>query len=477
MLRRFRQSLAVRLAVLYAVLFAAATAVIFGGLYWTLSRSIISRDRLTLEARTGDYARAYSQGGLEALRDRVDVDPAPDGGTLFVRVIAPGGASTFVAVPPSWVDPKGVLRIVPFGWMGWRTEETHSVRIPQDAARDYMVASRMLADGHLLQVARRTDSQSVLLAPLRRDFVRIGTAALLLSLVIGTWVAWRATRPLRAMANTARRIVEQDDMEARVPSLAGAGELALLSRQLNALLDKNAEHVRVLRETLDNLAHDLRTPLTRLRGTAEMAMQHGTEQSEERQALANVLDESDRVLHLLETLLDVSVAEAGAFAIRREALDLRAAAERAVALFSEVAEERRIRLDLAPGTAVPVVGDAVRLGQAISNLLDNALKYTPEGGTVEVTAESTGGAALLRVDDSGPGVPAAERTAIWRRLYRGDASRSQRGLGLGLTLVRAIAEAHGGTASVTDRPGGGARFELRLPTPVAATAAVASAAP
>lgn len=477
MFERFRQSLAVRLAVLYAVLFAAATAAIFGGLYWTLARSLASRDRLTLETRTEDYARAYQEGGIEALRQRVDVDPAPDGGSLFVRIIAADGASLFVAVPPSWVDPKAVLRFVPFGWMGWRAEETHSVRIPQDAARDYMVASRPLPDGRLLQVARRTDSQAVLLAPLRRDFVRIGSAALLLSLIIGTWIAWRATRPLRAMANTARRIAEEDDLEARVPALAGTGELALLARQLNTLLDKNADHVRVLRETLDNLAHDLRTPLTRLRGTAEMAMQHGTQASEERQALANVLDESDRVLHLLEALLDVSAAEAGAFALRREPLDLRAAAERAISLYSEVAEERRIRLELAPGGAAPVVGDAVRLSQAISNLLDNALKYTPPGGRVEVAVEESGGGAVLRVDDSGPGVPPAERSSIWRRLYRGDASRSQRGLGLGLTLVRAIAEAHGGTATVADAPGGGARFELRLPAPVGATAAVASASP
>lgn len=475
MFERFRQSLAVRLAVLYALLFSAATAAIFGGLYWTLARSLESRDRVELEARTEDYARAYERGGIEALRQSVDLDPAPDGGTLLVRIIARDGTSTFVAVPPSWVDPKGQLRIVPFGWNGWRAEEIHSVRIPQDAARDLTVASRHLSDDHLLQVARHSDSQAVLLAPLRRDFARIGSAALLISLAIGTGIAWRATRALRAMARTARRIVEEDESEARVPALAGTGELALLARQLNTLLDKNGEHVRVLRETLDNLAHDLRTPLTRLRGTAEMAMQHGSDASEERQALANVLDESDRVLHLLEALLDVSAAEAGAFSLRKEPLDLRSAAERAVSLYSEVAEARSTQLELLPGAPAPIDGDPVRLGQAISNLLDNALKYTPEGGRVEVTVEERGGGAVVRVDDSGPGVPEKERGAIWRRLYRGDSSRSQRGLGLGLTMVRAIAEAHGGTATVGASPSGGARFELRLPSAV--TAAVASAAP
>jgi signal transduction histidine kinase len=108
-------------------------------------------------------------------------------------------------------------------------------------------------------------------------------------------------------------------------------------------------------------------------------------------------------------------------------------------------------------------GDPVRLGQALSNLVDNALKYTPEGGRVSIAVAAEPGAVTVTVDDTGPGVPAAERDAVWRRLYRGDASRSQRGLGLGLTLVRAVAEAHGGSATVGDAPGGGARFQLRFP--------------
>lgn len=109
-------------------------------------------------------------------------------------------------------------------------------------------------------------------------------------------------------------------------------------------------------------------------------------------------------------------------------------------------------------------GDSVRIGQALSNLVDNALKYTPEGGRVTIATAAEPGALTVTVSDNGPGVPEAEREAVWRRLYRGDASRSQRGLGLGLTLVRAVAEAHGGSACVTDAPGGGARFQLRFPT-------------
>ena len=142
---------------------------------------------------------------------------------------------------------------------------TQTVRVPQNALRDYAIASHQLSDGRLLQVGRLTDSRAVLLAPLRRAFLVVGAAALAVSFAAGTFLAWRSTRPLRAVAETARRILATGDLAARVPDPRTRGELAALVAQLNTLLDRNADHVRVLRETLDNLAHDLRTPLTRLR--------------------------------------------------------------------------------------------------------------------------------------------------------------------------------------------------------------------
>jgi len=164
----------------------------------------------------------------------------------------------------------------------------------------------------------------------------------------------------------------------------------------------------------------------------------------------------------MEVLLDVSAAEAGALALQRGPVDLRTLAARAADLYREVAEQKNIQIGL-EGPEARMEGDSVRIGQALSNLVDNALKYTPEGGRVTLATATEPGALTVTVSDNGPGVPVGEREAVWRRLYRGDASRSQRGLGLGLTLVRAVAEAHGGSASVTDAPGGGARFQLRFP--------------
>lgn len=463
MLERFRQSLAIRLAGIYALVFAAGASALFGTLYWVLAHSLEAREREAVEIRAGNLARAYEIGGALAVRERLDADTSPDVRSLFVRLLNPDGVTVFAAVPSDWVGPQLERRLVPDGWGGWSTQEIHSVRVPRDARRDFAVASRVLPDGRLIQVARSTDSRAVLLAPLRLAFAGVGAVALLLSLTAGTFLAWRATRPLREVAETARRILDEDDLAARIPAPGGSGELAVLARQLNTLLDKNATHVRVLRETLDALAHDLRTPLTRLRGTAELALGDGGDPAEARSALADCVDETDRVLHLLEVLLDVSAAEAGVLVLRRERVDLCALASRAAELYREVAEQKNMMIELDLPSPVEMDGDPVRLGQALSNLVDNALKYTPEGGRVSVAASAEPGAVTVTVSDNGPGVPAAERDAVWRRLYRGDASRSQRGWGLGLTLVRAVAQAHGGSASVGDAPGGGARFQMRFP--------------
>ena len=467
MFDRLRQSLALRLAWQYAVMFALCVALLFGALYWMLARALERRDLEAVERRADDFAASYELGGPAGLSAMVHSDTTPDVRTLFVRLISPASGAVFVAAPPDWIETQVEQFPIPelAGIIAER--KTQTVRVPQNALRDYTIASHPLPDGWLLQVGRLTDSRAVLLAPLRRAFAGVGAVAFVLSVAGGTLLAWRATRPLRLVSLTAWRIIETGDLAARVPGPAGSGELAVLVRQLNTLLDRNAAHVRVLRDTLDNLAHDLRTPLTRLRGTAELALQDGGDPADARAALAGCVNESDRLLHLLETLLDISAAEGGALKLNRSRVDLGTLATRALDLYREVAEEKNIAMTLeTAGTAI-VDADAIRLGQAVNNLVDNALKYSPAGGRVTLAVASDPSAAVITVTDNGPGVVAAERTAIFRRFYRSDASRSQRGFGLGLSLAKAIVEAHGGTIAVEDAPGGGSRFTVSLPVAMA----------
>jgi signal transduction histidine kinase len=460
MFERLRQSLALRLAFQYALVFAFCSALLFGALYWLLANALDQRERAALVSQTEELAAAFERGSIASLRTRVDNDSSPSARFFFVRLTRPDDVAVYEKWPSDWIVTQ--VQKIPVGPFTY-TREIQTLRLPQNALRDYTIATRRWDNGWQLQVGRLLDSRAVLLSPLRGAFAGVGAGALVLSIAAGTVLAWRSTRPLRAVSDTTRRILETGDLSARVPGPGGTSELARLVSQLNTLLDKNAAHVRVLRETLDNLAHDLRTPITRLRGTAELALQDAGDPAEARAALADCVNESDRLLHLLETLLDISAAEAGALQLNRDVVDVRSLTERAVDLYREVAEEKGIGLTLAQPDPVEASIDSVRLGQAINNLVDNALKYTPPGGRVELAVRTEPGVIVLSVTDNGPGVPAGEREAIFRRLYRGDASRSQRGLGLGLSMVKAIVEAHGGTVNVDDAPGGGARFTVRIP--------------
>lgn len=460
----FSHSLAFRLAALFAGLFAAGAALLFLLLYWRLGDALEARDHNEVVRRAAVYATAFEYGGINAVRGQLANDQDdPTVRSLFLRVIGRNGQTTFAKVPPEWLAETAGAVLTPDGWGGWQPRAVHTVRIPRDAQRDLTVVSQRLRDGSLLQMARSTDSRAVLLAPLRRTFAVAGGGILLAAIVVGTVVARRSTAPLRAVTATARRIVATGDLAERVPQPRGEDEVAELTRNFNSLLEKNAGLIRALRETHDNLAHDLRTPLARLRGTAELALRRADDPDSIREALADCVEESERVLHLLETLLDVSAAESGTLSLARERVDLAELAREAIDLYAETAEERQVHVTLEAAAPAIVAGDRIRLGQVVANLLDNALKYTPAGGRALIRVASDAAGAHLTVSDTGPGVPPGDREKIWRRLYRGDASRSQRGLGLGLSVVKAVVEAHGGSASVDDAPEGGARFAVRLP--------------
>jgi signal transduction histidine kinase len=193
-----------------------------------------------------------------------------------------------------------------------------------------------------------------------------------------------------------------------------------------------------------------------------MALASAPDLDRYREALADCVEETDRVLVMLNTLMDISEAESGAMPLQRQSIALADVVERAVDLYRDVADAKLVMLNADTDRAVQVCADRVRLEQVAANLIDNAVKYTPRGGRVEVIVKREDGRAVLRVTDSGPGIPADEQPRIWERLFRGDASRAERGLGLGLSLVKAIVEAHGGTVGVESEPGRGATFTVTL---------------
>ena len=461
---RLRRSLAVRLSVWFAALFAVGFSAIFGLLYWSLGRQLEARDNEALQLRLHQYAQIYAASGLNGLRSRVAEDSAgPRVRSLFIRLVGRGGEAIWGKIPPDWIEADARRVTVPDGWGGWTERQGYTVRVPQDEEQDLAVAARVLVDGRLLQVARSTDSRAVLLRPLRRTFLWIGGAVVVIGFGAGVIAARRATRPLRDVTATAQRIIRAGELDARVPLPKRDDDVAELVRAFNTVLDQNAGLLRSMREALDNVAHDLRTPLTRLRGTAELALQSADGGGARQEALADCVEQTDEVLKLLRALMEISEAEAGMLRLEKTPTDLGALARSAVELYTEVAEAKSVTLAIDVASPLPILGESIRLRQAIANLVDNAVKYTPAGGQVRVSATAEGSESVVTVKDTGPGVPEAEHPRVWERLYRGDASRSERGLGLGLSLVRVIVEAHGGRVTLANRPEGGSVFEMRLP--------------
>jgi len=459
---RIRHALGFRLALWYAVIFLASSLALVALTYTLLAGSLRQYDRETVESSLVKFAAAFRRGGVDGLvREMRTTQIASSPGPFFVRTVGSRQDVIFLSMPEALrrFDLSQLEAPSLNGEQSWATVETG------DGGGRLEVASVLLTDGTLFQVGMSTERRDELLRRFRRLLLLVFASIVLIGLAGGIMLTWSALQPVRTLADTAQEIMRTGRTDTRVPVMDSRDALGALSAQVNAMLDRIDAVVAGMRGALDNVAHDLRTPMARLRGTAETALT-SNDAAVWREALGASLEESDQVITMLNTLLDISEAETGTLALDREPVDLADLAQRTLELYEDVAEQRGVQLDTSgvPSLVVPL--DRSRMRQVLANLVDNAIKHTPAGGRVEMAAARDVHHVVLTVTDTGEGIPADELPHIWDRLYRGDKSRTDRGLGLGLSLVKAIVEAHGGDVSVSSTPGTGARFTLHLPASI-----------
>jgi signal transduction histidine kinase len=454
-----RHAFGLRLALWYAGIFVGSSLALIALTYFLLSAALTQYDREIVQSTLVEYAAAWRRGGEPAVASAIRRKQEAAGyEPLFVRAVGPFGAVAFLNAPGDWQDFDVLQLATPelSGQQRWAT-------LRSGRGESLEVLTARLADGTLFQVGKSTARRDDLLRRFRIVLLLDFLTLALIGFAAGAVFTSSAVQPLRALVRTVQRILQTGRLDARVPARDTGDALDELSLLFNAMLDRIQGLISGMRGALDNVAHDLRTPMMRLRSISESALQGPQDPAALRNALADCLDESDRVMTMLNTLMDISEAETGTMHLQISEVNLAEIARDTLALYEDAAEDKGIALTADTLENLIAGVDRERLRQVLANLVDNAIKYTPAGGHVAIAVRRDHDDGVIEVRDSGIGIEPDELPRIWERLYRGDKSRSERGLGLGLSLVKAIVEAHRGTVRVDSAPGRGTRVDVRLP--------------
>lgn len=429
-----------RTAIVYSVVFALGAVALLGAVYFAVSRVIDGSTDNLIEAEVQglrEQVLVLSRSDFIELIEQRSQDQDVRGAVyLMVDPQLRPVAGNLPAWPSIGADQGKWIQFkvaVPYGDQT-RVHEVRAQRFPLPGGY------RMLV-GH--DVQERQDVKNVMM----RGLVAAVVLTMLLGLGGGIWMGRRILAHAGAISAVATRIM-RGDLSQRIPVRDAEDELNTLASEINGMLDKIEQLTLGMRTVLDSAAHDLRTPLNRLQTTAEAAMAQLGASAPERRVLERVIAEVDRMRSTLDALLRIALAETGTVA--REAVDLSELVASIVELYAPVTEERGIALASEVAAGAHIHGSRQLLAQALANLLDNAIKFTPSGGHIRVALRNEAAGPEVVVEDDGPGIPADKRELVLGRRVRLDEARKVPGSGLGLSLVAAVTKLHGARLVLSD---------------------------
>jgi heavy metal sensor kinase len=456
-----RDTLAFRLTLWYAGIFTVSSCVAFLLFYTLITSFIRERTDQELLSQVNRFSTLLAAEGVEAVKGVAVIEAQAAGvKKVFFRFLSLNGQAFSSSNMSYWKDiliSETAIRELLRG--SSPVFETFAVR---DRKEEVRILYAMISPSIILQVGQAMESYSRFLDAFKGIFITTMTFLIVLAAGVGWFMARRAVSGVEAVTRTAQKI-SAGTLEERVPVKARGDEIDQLATTFNHMLDRIQTLLTEIKEISDNIAHDLRSPITRIRGIAEVTLTTGKSLNDYENMAASTIEECDRLLDMINTMLMISKTESGVDKLSHEELDLTALVREACELFKPTAEDKGVSLSCDVPKRSHLSGDTQMIQRMLSNLLDNAIKYTPSGGSVTVSINESDTHVVVSVKDAGCGISPNDLPRIFERFYRCDQSRSQSGIGLGLSLARAIARAHGGDITAASILNQGSTFTATLP--------------
>ena len=460
-LARIRRTLAFRLTLWYAAIFTASSLLAFFFFYLQIASILRERTDEELLDDIEEFSTLFDEKGIDEVKRTMVLEAKNDGEKdVFYRLLGADGRELGSSELFSWGEltvNRSALQQIEKAQKP--IFETLTIEGRRHLARTVYAS---IGPGTILQIGISLEDNDEFLAQFRQIFGATIVLVMGFAGLLGWFMAKRALTNVEQVTRTARAI-SASDLEQRVPVKGQAEEIDRLATTFNDMLDRIQKLVTETKEMTENIAHDLRSPITRIRGMAEMALTSGNAVEEYEAAAASTVEDCDRLLEMINTMLYISQTEATAGKFATEEVDVTRMVRHACELFQPVAEDKGVTLVVEIRSEVKVQGVLQGLQRMLANLIDNALNYTPSPGTVTVSVNADAKSGIIAVADTGIGIPQEDLPHIFRRFYRCDRSRSRPGTGLGLTLVEAIVHAHRGQIAVTSTPNVGTTFSITLP--------------
>lgn len=457
----FLRTTTFRLTLWYLVVFSALSVVVFLIVYVSLALRLQDQTDIELLDKSKEFETLYREHGIKALQAEFAREAESQGTKrVLFQLLSPNGESLASSDLSQWKDVDKSRRSTPVAKVNQPSYHTLSLLGHRHKIR---LISLPTSGGNRIEIGSSLQREEIILERYRETFGVALVAMLVCGGLFGFLLARKAMSGVQRVTDTATRIGKHD-LGRRVPLADEGEEINALARAFNSMLERIEILLGEFQQVTDNVAHELRTPITRIRGTAETTLKGSDDLNEYREMAASIIDGCDDLVEMIGTMLEIAKTDSGAVELDFVPLDIQEIVAEAIDLFAPMAEDKDIDIRFAESAQPAMVnGDRSRLQRVAANLLDNAIKYTSRGGSITVSVKMYPGNASVEISDTGIGINENDIPHIFERFYRGDKSRSTAGSGLGLSLALAIIRAHGGDITVKSTEHG-STFAFFLPT-------------